>query len=79
MKKRTISITVAAIAIAFSVVSCTKDRVCKCTYSSSANSNTSTDETQLIGVTKGQAKANCVSTSWTDKAGTTYKSDCELQ
>ena len=54
-----------------SVVSCKKDKVCTCT------SHNGTSTTTLVNVTKTQAKANCISTSYTDN-GVTHSTSCSL-
>jgi hypothetical protein len=69
MKK--LSLTIVAI-VCISFVACKKDRVCTCTESGVS------DKTTLIKVTKRQAKANCVSTSYENGNGTISKSDCVL-
>jgi hypothetical protein len=74
MKKRTLSVAVAAIALAFGMASCTKDRTCTCTSSTGGNP----DVTTLKDVNKSQAKANCISYSWTDSKGNTFTETCEL-
>ena len=70
-------IMIAAV-IALTSVSCTKDRTCTCTESSSAGSTSTTSATTLVGSTKSQGKAACVSTKQTSAAGTVYTSDCKL-
>jgi hypothetical protein len=67
----------ASIAFGLTAVSCAKDRTCSCTDSNSKNANTQSYKVNLIGATKAQAKANCLSTEYTED-GTTYKSDCKL-
>lgn len=61
-------------------VSCSKDRTCTCTTTVSGNgaSASSTDVITLVGSTKSQAKANCVSTKQTYTTGTIVTSDCKL-
>jgi hypothetical protein len=63
---------IAAIA-ALCATSCAKDRVCTCTGSSG-----DPDKTTLVGVTKGQAKANCVSTKYDNGKGGTETITCKL-
>jgi hypothetical protein len=59
--------------------SCSKDRTCTCTDSNSLTSITTTNSITLVESTKGQAKANCVSTEYTDATtNITYKSECKL-
>ncbi|MGE0567378.1 MAG: hypothetical protein AB7O73_05470 [Bacteroidia bacterium] len=59
--------------------SCSKDRTCTCTNSNSLTTTTSTKTTTLVESTKGQAKANCVSTEYTDATtNITYKTECKL-
>lgn len=67
-----------AVVIALTSVSCAKDRTCTCTDTSSAGGPSTTSTTTLVGTSKGQAKANCVSTKWTNTTGVTYTSDCKL-
>jgi hypothetical protein len=58
--------------------SCKKDYVCECT-TSPGNIKT---EITIKGVSKGRAKAVCVSTSYQDVVGTntiTVNSDCKLK
>lgn len=64
--------------VALTAVSCAKDRTCTCTYSNNlTGSTTTTQTTTLVGTSKGQAKANCISTSVT--TGTVVStSDCKL-
>ena len=68
---------IAAVA-ALTTVSCAKDRTCTCTDSNSAGGTPTTSTRTLVGTSKGQAKANCVSTKWTNTGGITYTSDCKL-
>jgi hypothetical protein len=69
-----------AAVIGLSAVSCTKDRVCTCTESSTATGSTSqTYSYTLVGSTKGQAKANCVSTKETGSTGIVTTTDCKLK
>lgn len=64
---------IAAVAV-FCTTSCGKDRTCTCTSDSpGAKSHTTT----LVGVSKGQAKANCVTTK-TEFNGTTSTNTCKL-
>jgi hypothetical protein len=70
-------IMIAAV-VALTAVSCAKDRTCTCTHSNSANSATSTTTVIQVESTKGQAKANCLSTKETDKNGVTWTSSCKL-
>ena len=60
-------------------VSCSKDRTCTCTTTVSGNgaSASSTDVITLVGSTKSQAKANCVSTKQIYDS-TIVTSDCKL-
>lgn len=78
MKK---SILLFAAAGAFFLVSCKKDYVCECTFSSNGQTSTP-DQTTYVGVTKSAARANCLSTksSYTFQ-GTTYNSTntCKLK
>ena len=76
MKKLVLFAAVASMA----AVSCSKDRTCTCTTSVSGNgaSASSTDVITLVGSTKSQAKANCVSTKQTYTTGTIVTSDCKL-
>jgi len=67
-----------AVVAALTSVSCAKDRTCTCTDSSSAGGAATTSTRTLVGTSKGQAKANCVSTKWTNAVGVTYTSDCKL-
>lgn len=64
---------IAAVAV-FCTTSCAKDRTCTCT-SDAPNSKTYT--TTLVGVSKGQAKANCVTKKY-DNNGTTSTTTCKL-
>jgi len=70
-------IMIAAV-IALTSVSCAKDRTCTCTDTDSAGSPATTSTTTLVGATKSQGKAACVSTKWTSVGGVTYTSDCKL-
>ncbi len=63
---------IAAIA-SLCATSCAKDRVCTCT-----GSNGKPDITTLVGVTNGQAKANCVSMKYDDGKGGTETITCKL-
>jgi hypothetical protein len=69
MKKITLTI-VAIVSISF--VACKKDRVCTCTESGVS------DKTTLLKVTKREANANCVSTSYDNGNGTSTKIECVL-
>lgn len=64
--------------VALTAVSCAKDRTCTCTETNSANSTTTTTTVTQVGSTKGQAKANCLSTKETDKNGVTWTNTCKL-
>jgi hypothetical protein len=75
MKKRTI--LVAAAVVAMTLASCKKDYTCKCTETNSKNSDSDEYTFTIKDVSKGQAKANCVSTTSTDN-NVTYTSDCKL-
>ena len=46
--------------------------------SSSAGGTPETGTITLVNTTKGQAKANCVTTKETDKAGVVTTTDCKL-
>ncbi|MES2681682.1 MAG: hypothetical protein V4635_17435 [Bacteroidota bacterium] len=69
MKKMLFIVAVAALF----TTSCSKDRVCTCKDTSGDE-----DKVTLVKVTKGQAKANCVSTKYDDGNGNTYTNTCEL-
>jgi hypothetical protein len=71
MKKTALFVTALA-AATMALSSCAKDRTCTCT-----DSDGDTWKETLVGVTKGQAKANCISTSYTDN-GDTYTINCKL-
>jgi hypothetical protein len=59
---------------AFATTSCSKDRTCTCT-----DSGGGTNVTTLVGVSNGQAKANCVSKKYTDPTtGETDTETCKL-
>jgi hypothetical protein len=58
------------------MASCTKDRTCTCTSSSNGTQG-DPSTTTIVDATKGQAKANCVSTKETDGSDT-YTTDCKL-
>lgn len=75
MKKITI-LAVAALAISFA--SCKKDYTCTCTHAvTGGGSGTST--TVIKGVSKSQAKANCLSSDDKDDDGTVYQTNtCSL-
>ena len=80
MKKITyLSIVLAGLAFA----SCKKDRVCECTYTSTApGSSSSTDEITLKKVKKGVAGDICESTTnqtTAPVAGYIYTDDCKLK
>jgi len=66
MKKLTI-LAIAALAMSFA--SCKKDYTCKCTYTWTGGSGTSTEI--IKGVSKKQAQANCVSYEYKNEAGVT--------
>lgn len=70
-------IMIAAV-IALTSVSCSKDRTCTCTNTDSLGSPSTTNTYTIVGSSKSQGKANCVSTKSTDAAGNTYTSDCKL-
>ena len=72
MKKPNFFIAIACGIVAMTLGSCTKDRICTCT-----DSDGDSWKQTLVGVTKGQAKANCVSTTETD-GGDTYTVTCKL-
>ncbi len=63
--------------LALSAISCAKDHTCTCTYTSSSG-NATTSTTTLVSTTKGQAKANCVSTKQVGSNGATSTNDCKL-
>lgn len=65
-------LSVLAIVALMATASCTKDRTCTCTYTGGGE-----QKTTLVGVTKAQAKANCVSTK-TDYNGVTVTGTCKL-
>lgn len=71
-------IMIAAVA-ALTAVSCAKDRTCTCTQTNSANSTSTTNTVTLVNNTKGQAKANCITTKQTATNGTVYTNTCELK
>ncbi len=64
-----------------SLASCKKDYVCECTTTSNGQTS-APDQTTLVGVSKGTARANCLSTESSYViAGTTYKytNNCNLK
>jgi hypothetical protein len=65
------------------LVSCKKDRVCECTYTSTYPGSTSeTDKFTLLDIRKKDAKSLCIKTVDTyESNGTTYTStsDCKLK
>jgi predicted outer membrane protein len=64
--------------IALTAVSCAKDRTCTCTQTNSANATSTTTSVIQVESTKGQAKANCLSTKETTTNGVTWTNTCEL-
>jgi hypothetical protein len=68
-------ILIPAVVVAFAMASCAKDRTCTCT--TTAPGYTDTEKVTIVESTKGQAKANCVSTSQTE-SGVTVTRDCKL-
>ena len=70
-------------ALAFlAVVSCSKDRTCSCTTTTSFGGATSTvtADTTLANMSKGDAKTTCESfESSGDIFGTTWDTQCELK
>jgi hypothetical protein len=59
-------------------VSCKKDYVCECTITP----GNAKSEITIKGVSKGRAKASCVSSSYQEVVGTstiTVNSDCKLK
>lgn len=77
MKKLSVLAIVAMMAMA----SCSKDRVCSCTETISGAGTSTTDKKTLVGVSNGQAKAQCVSTKEDEEVlGTiiTTTRDCKL-
>jgi hypothetical protein len=64
-----------ATVITFTMASCAKDRTCTCT--TTAPGYSATEKVTIVESTKGQAKANCVSTSQTE-SGVTVTRDCKL-
>ncbi|MBX3163724.1 MAG: hypothetical protein KF900_04540 [Bacteroidetes bacterium] len=73
MKKLSVLAVVAMMAAA----SCSKDRVCTCTTSAAGASGTP-QKTTYVGVSKGQAKAQCVTKKY-DVSGVTVTTTCELE
>jgi len=73
MKKISI-LSVAVLAMAFA--SCKKDYKCSCV--TTPNSSSTPQVTTFVGVSKGTAKANCVSSTWTSTGGTAYTETCTL-
>lgn len=73
--------------VAISFTACKKDRTCTCTITSNAPStpgysSTTTTETTMTKVSKGSAKAGCVSKEVTPQgSGTNYTTtyDCKLK
>lgn len=59
---------------------CTKDRKCSCTSTSELNGVKETEsQTYTIKeATKGQARANCISTTQTYTSGLIVTNDCKL-
>ena len=85
MKKITLFIVAVA---ALSFTACKKDRTCTCTVTSNAPSTpgysqTTTQENTMTKVSKGSAKAGCVSREETPQGGTgpsyTTTYDCKLK
>jgi hypothetical protein len=74
MKKLLFFVSVASITL----ISCAKDRSCTCTDSATNSTTTNTYKRTIVESTKGQAKANCVSTSVTYTNNVTYTTDCKL-
>ena len=70
MKKMLFILAVAAL----SAVSCSKDRTCTCT-----DEKNNSSATTLVGVSNGQAKANCVSTKSVDSKGNPVSKTCVLK
>ena len=73
--KKLFILPIFALGLAF--FSCKKDRKCSCVTSGGTSTNTP-DVISFTGVTKKTAKANCVSSSWTDAGGTNYTKTCTL-
>ncbi|MBA3664452.1 MAG: hypothetical protein H0W61_09625 [Bacteroidetes bacterium] len=73
MKKILLTAAIAGL----SMVSCKKDRNCTCTDSDSTGGAAYVSTTTIVKSTKAQAKANCVSTKYTD-GGVTFTSNCVL-
>lgn len=72
MKKTILSLTTIAIVAVMSA--CKKDYTCECT----TTPGNSIDKYTIKSVTKAQAKANCVSTSY-DNNGTKIETNCSLK
>ena len=75
MKK--LSFRLFLLAFPLALLSCGKDRTCTCTTTYSDGSPSDTRTTTLVEVSKGQGKAQCVSSTWTD-SGVTVNDDCTL-
>ncbi len=63
--------------VALTTVSCTKDRTCTCTTTNSGGGTAETETTTLVGTTKGQGKANCITVKYTSGTNTVTR-ECKL-
>jgi hypothetical protein len=71
--KKLMLFSAAAVAFAFTLQSCKKDRVCECTY------NGTTQKVTFNEATKRQAKDACLSQSYDLGGGQSVKIECELK
>jgi hypothetical protein len=82
--KKMKKVFLAAVVAALTTLSCTKDRTCNCSVTNelAGSSTASSDNFTIKDATKGQAKAQCVSTVRTYTVGTntaTETRNCELK
>ncbi len=71
--KKLMLFSAVAVAVAFTLQSCKKDRVCECTFAGT------TEKTTLNDATKRQAKDVCISRSYDMGNGQSVKVECELK
>ncbi|MFN5182983.1 MAG: hypothetical protein ACK5D5_08155 [Bacteroidota bacterium] len=79
--KKIFSLTAAI--VVFALASCSKDRVCECSYTSTnPNETPYTEKYTMVDVSKKSARANCFSAKQDDNSsGTnyTYTRTCEIK
>ena len=67
-----------SVCVAFTLVSCKKDRTCTCTTSSSAGGGATTYEITVLKAKKSDVKKMCVKTTEVSN-GYTITNDCKLK